>query len=148
MLVGLVGVIIPIFPGILVIWLAALGYGLVAGFESPGLLIFIFITIALIPGLTVDNILMGVGALRSGASWFSIFAAVVAGIVGTLLVPPVGGLIAAPVTVLLLEYRRLRHIGNAWNATRGLAIGWILSVLAKFIIGSLMIGLWLVWALS
>lgn len=30
MLVGLFGLLIPIFPGIVVIWLAALGYGVVA----------------------------------------------------------------------------------------------------------------------
>jgi uncharacterized protein len=147
MLVGLVGLVIPIFPGIEVIWLAALGYGILTGFDSPGLLIFIFITIALIPGVTVDNILMGAGARRGGASWLSILAALVAGIVGTLLFPPVGGLIAAPLAVLLLEFQRVRNMGKAWVATRGLAVGFILSVGAKFVIGSLMIGLWLIWAL-
>jgi uncharacterized protein len=148
MLIGLIGLIIPIFPWIVVIWLAALGYGLLAGFEPPGLLIFIFITIALIPGITVDNILMGAGARKGGASWLSILVALVAGIVGTLLFPPIGGLIAAPLAVLLLEFQRMRDIGKAWTATRGLAVGWILSVGAKFIIGSLMIGLWLIWALN
>ena len=132
MLVGLVGLVIPIFPGIEVIWLAALGYGILTGFDSPGLLIFIFITIALIPGVTVDNILMGAGARRGGASWLSILAALVAGIVGTLLFPPVGGLIAAPLAVLLLEFQRVRNMGKAWVATRGLAVGFILSVGAKF----------------
>ncbi|MFU8772653.1 MAG: DUF456 domain-containing protein [Anaerolineales bacterium] len=148
MLIGLVGVIIPIFPGVLVIWLAALGYGLLTSFEPPGLLIFIIITLALIPGVTVDNILMGAGARRGGASWVSILVALVAGIAGTLLFPPIGGLIAAPLAVLLLEFQRVRDMGKAWGATRGLAIGWLLSVGAKFIIGSLMIGLWLIWALS
>jgi uncharacterized protein len=147
MLVGLVGLVIPIFPGIVVIWLAALGYGILTGFDSPGLLIFIFITIALIPGVTVDNILMGAGARRGGASWLSILAALVAGIVGTMLFPPVGGLIAAPLAVLLLEFQRVRNMGKAWVATRGLAVGFILSVGARFVIGSLMIGLWLIWAL-
>jgi len=147
MLVGLVGVVIPIFPGVVVIWLAALGYGIINGFDPPGLLIFIFITIALIPGVTVDNVLMGAGARQGGASWISILGALVAGIIGTLLFPPVGGLIAAPLAVLLLEFQRVRHFGKAWVATRGLAVGWLLSVGAKFIIGSLMIGLWLIWAL-
>jgi uncharacterized protein len=147
MLIGLVGLVIPIFPGVVVIWLAAFGYGLLTGFEPPGLLIFIFITIALIPGVTVDNILMGAGARRGGASWLSILVAIVAGIVGTLLFPPIGGLIAAPLAVLLLEFQRVRDMGKAWVATRGLAVGWILSVGAKFIIGCVMIGLWLIWAL-
>lgn len=147
MLVGLVGLVVPIFPGIVVIWLAALGYGIITGFDALGVVIFVLISIAMLAGVTVDNVLMGVGARRGGASWWSILAGLVAGIAGTLLFPPVGGLIAAPLAVMLLEFRRGRNWDTAWQATRGLALGWVLSILARLGIGALMIGLWFVWAL-
>lgn len=146
MLVGLVGLVIPVFPGVLVIWLAALGYGVVTGFDTLGIVIFIILTVLMIIGVTVDNVLMGAGARRGGAAWSSVIVGMLAGILGTLLVPPIGGLVAAPGAVLLMEYLRGRDWDRAWQATRGLALGWGLSFFARFGIGVLMIGAWLIWA--
>lgn len=148
MLVGLFGLIVPIFPGIVVIWLAGLGYGVVNGFNLLGIIMMVLLTIAMLAGVTVDNVLMGAGARRGGASWLAVTTAMIAGIAGTILFPPIGGLIASPLAVLLVEYLRGRDLGKAWQATRGLATGWGLSFLARFGIGVLMIVLWLVWALA
>jgi uncharacterized protein len=145
MLVGLFGLIIPLFPGILVIWLGALGYGLVVGFGTVGTIFFILITLSMLAGVTVDNVLMGVGARKGGASWWSIILGMVAGVAGTLLVPPIGGLIAAPLTVFLLEYLRVGDWSKVFTAMRGLAAGWGLSFLARFGIGLLMIFFWGLW---
>jgi uncharacterized protein YqgC (DUF456 family) len=127
-------------------WLAALGYGVVAGFSNLGIVLFVLITLLMIAGVTVDNILMGIGARRAGASWWTIAAAFVAGVLGTVLFPPIGGLIAAPLAVLLLEYRRFGEWDKAWQALKGLALGWGLSFVARFLIGLLMMGLWWLWA--
>src|SRR3990170_450152 len=124
MLVGLVGLVVPIFPGILVIWLAALGYGILVGFTTPGIVLFVLISILMVAGVTADNLLMGAGARRSGAAWSSIVLGMLAGVLGTLVFPPIGGLIAAPLAVLFPEYMRGRDIDKAWQATRGLAMGW------------------------
>jgi uncharacterized protein YqgC (DUF456 family) len=147
MLVGLVGLAVPVFPGILVMWLAALGYGLVSGFSPLGIGLFIVLTLAMIAGEIVDNLLIGAGARQGGAAWRSIIVGALAGLGGTLLLPPLGGLVAAPLAVLLLEYRRGRDWQRAWRATRGLALGWGLSFLVRFGIGLGMIGLWLAWAI-
>ena len=145
MLVGLVGLVVPLFPGIVVIWLAALGYGIVVGFTPLGIVLFVVITILMLAGTLVDNVLMGVGARQGGASWLSLGAALVAGIAGTLLFPPVGGLIATPLVVLLIEYLRSHDWSKTWIAVRGLAVGWGLSFVARFIIGVVMVLLWGVW---
>jgi uncharacterized protein YqgC (DUF456 family) len=148
MLIGLIGLIVPIFPGILIIWLSALGYGVVTGFSTLGIILFVLITLLMIAGEVIDNVLMGAGARKGGASWLSIVVGILAGVIGTLLFPPVGGFIAAPAAILLLEYSRGRDWEKAWRATRGLAIGWGLGFLVRFGVGVLMIGMWLVWALS
>ena len=145
MLVGLVGLVVPLFPGIVVIWLAALGYGIVVGFNTLGIVLFVVITILMLAGTLVDNVLMGVGARQGGASWLSLGAALVAGVAGTLLFPPVGGLIATPLVVLLIEYLRSHDWSKTWIAVRGLAVGWGLSFVARFIIGLVMVLLWGVW---
>jgi uncharacterized protein len=145
MLVGLIGLVVPIFPGILIIWLAALGYGIAAGFETLGIVIFIIISLLALLGSLADNLFMGAGARKGGASWISIFLALGAGILGTILFPPIGGLILAPVAVLLLEYYRLRDWTLARQAVFGMAKGWGLSLAARLVIGFLMMGLWWIW---
>ena len=148
MVVGLFGLIVPIFPGITVIWLAALGYGVVTGFSTLGWVLFAVITVLLIVGVTIDNVLMGAKARKEGAAWSSLALGWLAGILGTILLPPLGGIIAAPLVVLLLEYLRQRDFNKALASLRGLAIGWGASFVVRFFVGLAMIGILLVWALN
>jgi len=146
MLVGLFGLIIPVFPGIVIMWLAALGYGIASSFSTAGIVIFVLLTLLMIAGTLVDNVLMGVGARKGGASWLTIGVALAAGVIGTLIFPPFGGIIAAPAAVLLLEFNRVRDWHKAWDALRGLAAGWGLSFVFRFGIGVVMMILWWIWA--
>jgi len=148
MLVGLFGLIVPIFPGIAVIWLAALGYGVITGFTTLGWVLFAVITVLFIIGAVIDNVLMGTKARKEGAAWSSLALGVLAGILGTFFFPPVGGLIAAPLVLLALEYIRQRDFKKALVTLRGLAIGWGSGFVVRVLIGAAMIGVWLVWAIN
>jgi uncharacterized protein YqgC (DUF456 family) len=148
MLVGLLGLIVPIFPGIAVIWLAALGYGIVTGFTTLGWVLFAVITVLFITGAVIDNVLMSAKAHKEGAAWWSVALGVLAGILGTIIFPPFGGLIAAPLVLLVLEYIRQRDFKRALLTLRGLAIGWGSAFVVRFLIGAAMIGVWLVWAVN
>jgi len=146
MLVGLFGLIVPIFPGLTVIWMAALFYGIVSGFTTLGWVLFAIITILMLVGNVIDNIMMGAKARQSGASWVSIGAGLVAGIVGSLALPPFGGLIGAPLALFLAELIRLRKARAALSSVGGLLIGLGWSFVIRFIIGLVMLGLWMIWA--
>ena len=148
MLAGLFGLVVPIFPGVTVIWLAALGYGVVTKFTPLGWLMFSLITLLMIGGVTIDNVLMGARASREGAAWSSLLSGYLAGILGTLIFPPFGGIIAGPLVILLLEVLRHHDFRKALASLRGLAIGWGASFVARFLIGLLMVGAWLVWTLT
>jgi uncharacterized protein YqgC (DUF456 family) len=148
MMVGLFGLIVPVFPGIAVIWLAALGYGVTTGFTTLGWVLFAVITVLFITGAVIDNVLMSAKAHKEGAAWSSLALGVLAGILGTILFPPFGGLIAAPLVLLVLEYIRQRNFKKALVTLRGLAIGWGSAFVVRFLIGAAMIGIWLVWALN
>jgi hypothetical protein len=145
MLVGLFGLIIPIFPGELVIWLAALFYGLASGLQGWGLFLFIVITLLAIGGSLVDNVLMGAQARKAGASWWSLFFAALGGLGGTIFFPPFGGLLGAPLLLFLSEFLRHRKWRVALRITGGMLIGWGWSFLARFGIALVMIVLWGVW---
>lgn len=147
MLIGLVGLIVPIFPGLLVIWLAALGYGIAVGFDVKGWIIFALVTILMIFGSLVDNVLMGAKARQGGASWISIGLGLLAGVAGSLMFPPFGGILAAPLTLFLAEYvRRKRNWNEAFATVKALVVGWGWAFVIRFAIGVVMTGLWMIWA--
>ncbi len=145
MAVGLFGMVLPIYPGVVIIWAAALIHGLITGFAALEIWVLVVITLLMIAGTLVDNILMGGKARQAGASWISIGGALLAGLVGTFAFPPVGGIAAAPTLLFLLEYARLRDSREAWRVTKGLLTGWGLSFVARFAIGLTMIAVWAIW---
>lgn len=146
-LFGLFSLLIPGLPGLTVIWVSVLVFGFVRGFEWPGLLYFIFITVLMLAGNIADNLLMGAGARRTGASWISIGVALGAGILGSILAPPLGGLILAVGGIFLVEFIRHKDWRKAFTSTRSMAAGCGWAVVARFFIGLLMILLWVIWVL-
>ncbi len=146
MLVGLFGLIIPIFPGNVVIWLVALVYGLVFGFGRLGGIIFAIITLLMFAAVLADNVVMGAKAREKGAAWGSIIMALIAGVIGTILLPPIGGIIAAPLVLYLMEMQRLKDSEEAIMVVKALLIGWGLAFVVRFGIGVVMFALWGIWA--
>jgi len=145
MAVGLIGMIIPIYPGVVIIWAAALVHGLITGFAAQEIWVLVVITALMVAGTLVDNVLMGGKARQAGASWTSIAGALLAGLAGTFAFPPLGGIVAAPTLLFLLEYARLRDSQKAWEVTKGLLSGWGLSFVARFLIGLTMIAVFIIW---
>jgi len=145
MLLGLVGLLVPAVPGLLIVWLAALGYGLAAGFGTWGYWLFALITLLGIAGAVVDNLFTAAGAKMGGASWWSVLAAGGTALVGFFLFPPFGGIAGGLLGVMLVEFYRLRDWRKAWAAAKGMALGCGGGVLARLIIGALMIAAWGVW---
>jgi uncharacterized protein YqgC (DUF456 family) len=150
MLVALFGMIIPIFPGIFVIWLLALVYAvaaLLAGkMDGWDWLLFGLITILMVIGSLIDNVIMAHKLRETGTPWISIAIGFVAGVVSSLFLTPFAALVATPLALLLAEYYRLRDAREALASTKGWLIGFSWSLAAMFAIGALMIGLWMLWA--
>ena len=148
MLFSLVGMIIPVFPGTLIIWIMALIYGVVTEFGTTGWVVFGIMTVLAVVSAIADNLLMGAKARESGAAWRSILLALGGGIVFTFVFPPIGGLIAAPLLLYLSE-RNLRGDGDeAMKSVKALMIGWGWAFAARFGFGLIMVVLWGIWALS
>lgn len=146
MLVGLFGLVIPIFPGLVVIWLAALGYGLATGFNWASGLVFAGMTLLMLFGSIVDNLLMNAKARQTGASWLALGAGLAAGIAGSLLLPPFGGLPASLLAVFAVEFARLRDWRRAFSSTRSMAVGCGLAFVIRFAIGGIILLAWAAWA--
>lgn len=145
MLFGLAGLVIPVLPGLVIIWVPALVYGILTGFNLLSGALFAGMTMLMIAGNLVDNLVMGAKARQHGASWLSIGVALAAGVLGSLAFPPFGGLAAALIGLFAVEYFRLRDVQRALESTRSMAIGCGWAAVIRFGIGVVMIALWGVW---
>ena len=150
LLVGLVGLIVPVFPGLTVMWLARLVYAIIQ--SSRGLrtgwewFAFAIITLLMIGGNIVDNLIIARKMRDQYIPWSSILIAFAAGIVASLFFTPVIGLAAAPLGLFLAELRRLKERDAAIASTKAYMIGWGWAFGARFIIGLFITGLWMLWA--
>ena len=148
LIVGTAGLIVPVFPGLVINWLAMLIYGVVSGFGVKGWIVFILATILMIIGNVMDNVMMGKKARESGASWFSIGSGYAASLVFSLILSPIAGLAAAPVGVFVVEFIRRKKWREALTVAWSLMVGWGWSIGIRITIGLVMIGLWMIWAWS
>jgi len=146
MLIGLFGMIIPIFPGPTVLWVLALVYGLVFGFEVRGLIFFIIISVLAVAGMLSDNVLMIGKARQSGAQWGSILLASFVGLIGSILFTPIGGIALTLLALYLAEYAHRQDSQDAWEATKSMMLGWGWAFVARFSLGLVIVILWGIWA--
>ena len=150
LLVGLVGLLVPIFPGLTIMWLATLIYAFLQSTAQRmtfwDWVIFAFITLMMIVGNIVDNIIIARKMREKRIPWISIILAIVASIVASLFLTPLVGLAVAPIALFAIEFRRLRDRAAALESTKAYMVGWGWSFAARFGIGILMLGSWMLWA--
>jgi uncharacterized protein YqgC (DUF456 family) len=145
MLVGLAGTIIPVLPGLVLIWGGALLYGLLWGWGRSGPWLFALMTLLTVAGYTLSLLLTHVGAAKRGASWQALVASLVLGTIGFFVIPVVGALIGAVAGLYLVEYQRHRDARLAWRATTGAIVGYGIGFGLEIACGLAIIVLWGVW---
>jgi uncharacterized protein YqgC (DUF456 family) len=151
-LVGLVGVIVPILPGILLIWLTVLAYAIVEGFNSIDWATFVVISlIALVTG-TADIWMALFGAKSGGASFLSMVYGVIGAVIGFLVLGAIapfigslfGGILGYSAGVLLGQYQKQRDWNLALKASLGGLAGWGIATILQLGGGLLILALF-VW---
>ena len=158
MLVGLLGLVVPVFPGLLIMWLATLFYALLEGAAGRMAWIdwalFALITVLMVVGNIIDNIIIARKMRGREIPWRSIGAAYLGGLVGTMvfapivtIFTPVAGVAASLLSLFGAEWLRLRQPRLAFASARSYMVAWGWSFTAVFGVGVLMIILWLLWAM-
>lgn len=150
LVVGLLGLIVPVFPGLVIMWLGALVYALIQGAagKMTGWDWFLFglITILMIVGSVADNLIIARKMRDKYIPWSSILWAFAAGIVASFFFTPLGGLVAAPLGLYLAEMTRLKDREAAMDSTKTYMIGWGWAFGVRFLIGLAIIGFWMLSA--
>lgn len=148
MLIGLLGVVLPFFPGLPIVWGAALVYGLVAGFDGTGVVAFAVISVLLVAGMGLGFVLPHRRVSSVGASRTTVLAGLVFGIIGFFVIPIVGLPVGAILGVLGAEKARTGDWATAWTATRALIVGFGLGVLVQLGAGLAMVVCWVMWVVA
>lgn len=148
MVIGLGGVILPLLPGLLLIWAAALGYGFAVGWSSLGVAVMVVLSVIVVASLIASVLVPRRAAADSGASGWSQLGALVGAVIGFFVIPVFGVIVGALVGLLLVEYLRTDDWGAAWVATKGTARGFGVSILIDLALGMVMMLVWAVWALT
>jgi uncharacterized protein YqgC (DUF456 family) len=145
MLAGLAGVFLPLLPGIELIWLAALGFGILHGFTWKGGLSMAGISLLLLVGLSSDIWITGLGLKSAGTSLVSVLTGTAALLIGSLLLTPPAGIAIGLAVLVVLEFLRHRDWKKAVASAGSALAGCGLSYGFKFFVGLLMMGIWIVW---
>jgi uncharacterized protein YqgC (DUF456 family) len=136
LLVGLLGVFIPILPGIPFMFCAVLVYGIVDKFgHISGNELIIFGVMALI-SLFIDYLAGALGAKMFGASGKGTLGGIIGSIVGLILFPPLGVFIGLALGVLIAEFVfAKKNLKTSTKITTGALLGALAGIILNLIIG-------------
>lgn len=145
MLPGIVGIFVPVVPGIPLMFLVALLFGLINRFEAlTGGEITILLVVAL-ASVAIDYLAGVLGAKYSGASSRALLAGFAGMVVGIVTLGPIGAIIGLFAGVLLVEIR-IKPERQAIRAATGSLIGVAAGMLVNFILALIFIGLFIGFA--
>ncbi|WP_280348127.1 DUF456 domain-containing protein [Nocardia neocaledoniensis] len=145
-LVGLVGVIVPILPGIILIFAAIAVWAFMTG-GTAAWTVFAIATIALVISGVVKYTWPGRRMREAGVSNRALLVGAILGVVGFFVIPVVGLFIGFVLGVYLAELYRLKTNELAWPATVHALKGVGLSMLVELFGALLASGVWLTGAI-
>lgn len=139
--VGLVGIVVFVLPGLLIVWAAVLVWALV---EQTLLawMVLAFATLVALVGTVVKYLVPGQRMRDAGVPGGSIVLGAVLGFIGFFLIPVVGLFIGFILGIFLAERIRLGAHGEAWPSTVHALKAVGLSILIELFAGLLIAGTW------
>ncbi|MEV6137191.1 DUF456 domain-containing protein [Nocardia sp. NPDC051990] len=146
-LVGLVGIIIPILPGVILIFGAIAVWAFLTG-GAAAWIVFAISTAFLVLSGIIKYAWPGRKMKDAGVSSRALFVGAIFGIVGFFLIPVVGLFVGFVLGVYLSELHRLRDNQPAWQATVHALKGVGLSMLIELFGALLAAGVWVIGALG
>jgi uncharacterized protein len=147
MTVGVMGTVLPVIPGTILIFLAALVYAVVEGFQVIGWPTLVVMGLLTAVATTADIWASSVGARIGGASGWSVLFGLAGGLVGLVFLSLPGAVIGAVLGVLLTEMMRVRDWRKALRAGGGWLVGWLLSAVVQLAAGLVMVVIF-IWQLK
>ena len=147
MVVGVVGTILPFLPGLLLVWAAALVYGIVDGFDPVAVTAFVVITMLTVAGKVLSWLLPTRRGTAAGATPATLVVGAVGAVIGAFAIPVVGLLIGGLAGILLAELVRLGNLRAAWRTTTAVLVGFGIGAGVELAAGMSILIVWLLWVI-
>jgi uncharacterized protein YqgC (DUF456 family) len=148
MAIGLAGAVIPVLPGLPVVYLGYAVYGFGTGWSDYGWGVMTLMGVATVMVLLLDYLAGAAGAHRFGASRMGMWCSVLGAIVG-LIFFNLPGLILGPfVGAVFGELAVGRSLDDAFRSGWGAFLGFVAGGIFKFFMALLMIAVFLVLVLT
>jgi uncharacterized protein YqgC (DUF456 family) len=143
-LVGVLGVLIPVLPGLLLCWLGVLLWALLGDAGGGRWVVLVLATAIAVGGTVLKYLWPGRRLKSTGVPTSSLVAGGVLGLIGFFVVPVVGLVLGFVLGVWLAERARLGP-GRAWPSTKQALTAVGLSMLVEF---TAAVGVAAVWVLG
>ena len=141
MFVGLIGIVIPVLPGLLLILIGVLVWAF--ELQDPAAWWVMGISIALfVACMVLEFLIPGKRMRRAGVKTSTLIIGVLVAIVCAFLIPVVGALIGFPLGIYLVERARRGGHTQAWSATKHALKAVGLNILIEGTTGIIIVGLW------
>jgi uncharacterized protein YqgC (DUF456 family) len=142
-IVGLVGIVVPILPGLLLILGGVLLWAAIEGGAVAWSIFAASLVVAVI-GWVLQYTLPGKRMRERGVSSSTLIIAVLVGIVGFFVVPVVGAIIGFVLAIFVVELARSRDGALAWERTRHALVAVLhsmgIELAAGLVIAALFVG--------
>jgi uncharacterized protein YqgC (DUF456 family) len=145
--VGLVGTVIPVLPGILLVWAAVLVWAIAGDGSDVGRWVVLAVATAVAgTAVVLSTILPGRRAAAIGAPRSLMWIVALGTLVGFFVIPVVGALVGGPVAAYVAELVRLRDPGAAWRSAVAALKGFGIGVAIQLVGGVTIAVTWLIAA--
>lgn len=148
MLPGLAGIFLPLVPSVPYMLLVALIFGLIDKFTHLSLGELVILGILGVASFLVDHLSGVVGAKYSGASKRSLLWGIIGAILGTVVLPPFGGIAGVFIGVLISEWSLHKDKTKAVKVAGGSLIGNITGMIVNLILAITFLALFVIFALN
>lgn len=138
-LVGVIGVIVPILPGVPLSWLGLFIYAYFTHFTTISLRVTIILLVLTVVVTILEFLLPILGAKQHRASKYGLWGAALGMLVGPFVLGPVG-IILGPFLGAILGESYAGKNEQSLQSGIGVFIGFMLSMGAKFIVALVILG--------
>jgi hypothetical protein len=146
--VGLVGTVVPVLPGLVLVWGSIAVWALLDGGGWLRWGLVVLCGLLAVAGYLLATVLPSRRATEAGAPGVVVLAGVAGMVVGFFVIPVVGFLVGGVVGVFAAELVRSRRLDSAWVLTVETLKGFGLAAAVQLAAGLAMTGLWVAAVLA
>ncbi len=142
-IVGLIGIVVPVLPGLVLIWASVTVWAIVER-GTAAWIALVIATLVAVTSQVLKYVVPGRRLRDAGVPTRGIVVGTVLGIVGFFVIPVVGLFVGFIAGIYLIERLRLRNHRSAWPSTVHALKAVGLSILIELFAGLLIATIWLI----